>query len=55
MKTMYSVSYTHLEFNKDDKVFYEDSYTTFGKYKLSATGEPSGSENFALSLSLIHI
>ena len=44
--------YIAKEFNKDDKVFYEDSYTTFGKYKLSATGEPSGSENFALSFRL---
>lgn len=44
--------YIAKEFNKDDKVFYEDSYTTFGKYKLSATGEPSGSGNFALSFRL---
>lgn len=44
--------YIAKEFNKDDEVFYEDSYTTFGKYKLSATGEPSGSENFALSFRL---
>ena len=33
-------------------MFLEDSYSSFGKYKVSAVGEPNGSENFALSFRL---
>lgn len=44
--------YIAKEYNRDDEAFYDDSYSTFSKYKLSATGDPSGSENFALSFRL---
>ena len=44
------------EYNRINNSFYPDYYSSFGKYQLSAMGEPNGSENFALSfLSLIHI
>ncbi|WP_195531929.1 RagB/SusD family nutrient uptake outer membrane protein [Bacteroides finegoldii] len=44
--------YIAKEYDKDNNVFFEDSYSSFGKYKISAVGEPNGSENFALSFRL---
>ena len=44
--------YIAKEYNRINNSFYPDYYSSFGKYQLSAMGEPNGSENFALSFRL---
>ena len=39
--------YIAKEYNRINNSFYPDYYSSFGKYQLSAMGEPNGSENFA--------
>lgn len=41
-----------IELTRINNSFYPDYYSSFGKYQLSAMGEPNGSENFALSFRL---
>ncbi len=40
------------EYNRDNNSFYPNEYSSFGKYQISAMGEPNSSENFALSFRL---
>lgn len=44
--------YIAKEYDRENLVFFDDSYSPYGKCKLSATGVPNGSENFALSFRL---
>ena len=44
--------YIAKEYNRINNSFYPDYYSSFGKYQLSAMGEPNGSENFTLSFRL---
>lgn len=44
--------YIAKEYNRESYNFFPNEYSSFGKYRLSAMGEPSSSENFALSFRL---
>lgn len=44
--------YIAKEYDRENRSFYPNDYSSFGKYQLSTTGEPNGSENFALSFRL---